>query len=87
MQGKDPCDDKLKERGCNHSFIIAEESSFHLFFLHPYAIKLWHWFASVLNVTLQFNSFDDICKLCEKGWSQQCKLVIQAALVNILFSI
>jgi len=32
---------------------------------------------------MQFNSLEDIWKLCDRGSSKQCKLVIKAALINI----
>ncbi|KAK2364421.1 hypothetical protein QL285_089294 [Trifolium repens] len=89
MHDKMPTDEKLMERGCvipsmcnlcnNHV-----ESSFHLFFECPYAIRLWSWLAGCLNVTLQFQSKEDIWKLCDWNWSPQCKVTITAAIINLL---
>ncbi|CAJ2635947.1 unnamed protein product [Trifolium pratense] len=68
---------------CNTTF----ESSFHLFFTCRFAFTLWCWLATVLNLTLHFQSIEDIWNLCERSWSPQCKIVIKSVIVNILNSI
>ena len=60
-----------------------EENTFHLFFLCPYVIQIWNWFAHSLNCTLQFQSKEDIWSVCKKASNQQCKVVITTALINI----
>ncbi|PNX65865.1 ribonuclease H, partial [Trifolium pratense] len=42
---------------------------------------------SILNLVLQFNSMEDMWKVCDINWSPQCKVVITSALVNLLNSI
>lgn len=92
MHDKILVDEKLKERGllipsmcssCRHQ----EESTFHLFFTCAFATHLWRWFASVLNLSLSFPTVDDLWKDCDKGWSPQCKLTIQATIIYILNAI
>jgi hypothetical protein len=60
---------------------------FHLFFQCDFAFFIWCWLAFVLNVTLQFQSMYDLWLLAESNWSPQCKVVINAALIHILYAI
>ncbi|GAU48769.1 hypothetical protein TSUD_406120 [Trifolium subterraneum] len=91
MLDKVPTDDKLIERGCNLPSMcslcnIHSETLFHLFFQCSFSFQIWCWLASVLDVTLHFSSMTDIWQLAE-NWSPQCKVVINAALVHILYAI
>jgi len=45
------------------------ETTTHLFFECSFALKLWTWFASILNSPLQFNSMDDVWKILDRNWS------------------
>jgi ribonuclease HI len=89
MHDKMPTDEKLMERGlsipsmCNLCYNNSE-SSFHIFFDCPYAIKIWIWLSSTLNLSLHFNDIEDIWRLCDRSSSAQCKIVIKAAVINIL---
>jgi len=58
------------------------ETTFHLFFECSFAFKLRCWFATILDTPLQFQSITDIWSTCDRGWSPQCKVVIQATTVN-----
>jgi len=92
MHDKVPTDDNLMSRGClipsRCSLCLSNnESTFHLFFQCPYAVNIWKWFASVLNLNLHFQTIDDIWSLCHKRWNPQCKLVVTSALINILNAI
>ncbi|KAK2424264.1 hypothetical protein QL285_034644 [Trifolium repens] len=92
MHQKMPTDENLLTRGCALPSMCSlcscqVESSFHIFFECPYAIKLWSWFAGCLNVTLQFHSMDDMWNLCDLNWSPQCRVTIIAAIVNLLNTI
>lgn len=92
MHDKLPNDEHLMDRGCYTPSMCSlchsnVENSFHLFFECPYSIKLWCWFASVLNMNLQFHDIADIWKLCDRGWTPQCKLVVKASIINIINSI
>ena len=63
---------------------MQTESSFHLFFQCPLAVRLWSWFASSIDMTLQFTSLDDIWKICDHSLFPQCKIVIKATLLNLI---
>jgi ribonuclease HI len=63
------------------------EITFHLFFECSSAFSLWCWFASILNLTLHFQSLEDIWHLCGRNWSPQCKITIKAAIINLLNAI
>jgi len=92
MHNKLPTDENMMGRGCSIASICSScntspESTFHLFFQCSLAMKLWSWLASLLNTNLQFNSVEDIWKLCNKIWTPQCKVVVQAVIINILSTI
>lgn len=91
VHDKLPTDEKLIQRGCNIPSMCSlcyscAETSFHLFFECRFAFRIWCWFASILDSTLHFQTIEDIWTICDRGWSPQCKTVIQASIVNI-FSI
>ncbi|XP_024632903.1 uncharacterized protein [Medicago truncatula] len=88
MHGKTPTDDQLALRGVSLAsmcscYYKAHEIATHLFFHCSFAFNLWSWLASILNMRLQFNTFEDVWQLTNGRWSPQCKVVIQAILVNI----
>jgi hypothetical protein len=88
MHDKVPTDEQLLKRGCYLPSMCNfccknAESSFHIFFQCDFAIQLWSWLAACLNLTLQFNSMDDIWKITDMNWSPQCKLTITAAIINL----
>ncbi|GAU51888.1 hypothetical protein TSUD_416730 [Trifolium subterraneum] len=89
MHGKVPTDENLMIRGCLIPSMCNlcnrhVESSFHIFFECDYAIKLWSWFAGCVNLVLQFNSMEDMWKLCDLNWSPQCKITITATIINLI---
>ena len=92
MLKKLPTDENLSLRGsylpsmCSscHSQI---ENSFHLFFDYSFALKLWSWLSSTLNISLQFTSLEDIWLILDRGWSPQCKVVIKACIINLIKTI
>jgi ribonuclease HI len=92
MHGKVPTDENLMVRGC---YIPSQcnlcnrhvETSFHIFFECPFAVRLWSWFAGCLNQTLQFNSMDDMWKISDWQWSPQSKITVNAAIVHLLNTI
>jgi len=92
MYGKIPTDDQLVLRGmslvsvCNCCFKNQETAS-HLFFHCNFASQLWNWLASILNRNVQVGSIEEVWSLTDRGWSPQCKIVIQAILVNIIHTI
>ncbi|CAJ2637539.1 unnamed protein product [Trifolium pratense] len=89
MHEKVPTDENLMIRGCSIPSMCNlcnrhVESSFHIFFECDYAINLWSWFAGCINLVLQFNSMEDMWKLCDLNWSPQCKITITAAIINLI---
>jgi hypothetical protein len=57
MMGKLPTDENLLQRGCNLPSMCSlchntEESSFQLFFECIYAVHIWCWLATTLNISL-----------------------------------
>lgn len=92
IHDKVPTNEKLQQRGCQLPSMCSlcgthVETSFHLFFECCFAFKIWCWFASVLDSPLHFQSIHDIWSVCDRGWSPQCKVVIQATIVNIISTI
>jgi len=92
MHDKMPTDEKLKERGCSfpsicNLYLNQEETTFHVFFDCSYAMRLWNWLASTLNFNLHFNNIEEIWQVCDRRWNPQCKVVIKAAMVNVLSTI
>jgi ribonuclease HI len=92
MHDKVPTDENLLRRGCfipsMCSFCFKhDESSFHIFFECDFAIKLWSWLASCLDLNLQFTSFEDMWKVADLNWSPQCKITVIAAIVNLINTI
>jgi len=92
MHNKLLTDENLSIRGCYTPSMCnccsaSIETSSHLFFECPYASRLWNWLASVLNMNLQFTSYDDVWKICDRNWSAQCKVVVKASLINMFSTI
>jgi len=84
-----PTDENLMQRGCYipsrcSLCLMNSETSFHLFFQCPFVVRIWPWFTISIDKVLQFQSMDDIWKICDQSWSPQCKIVIKAALINLL---
>jgi hypothetical protein len=92
MLDKVPTDDKLSERGCNMPSMCSlcscnQETMFHLFFQCQFAVGLWCWLATSLDLVIQFQLMDDIWNLCNRACSSQSQIVIKAAIINILYAI
>jgi hypothetical protein len=89
MHNKVPTDDNLMTRGIHSPSMCSScnsqvESSFHLFFECTFAMKLWNWLFSIINIYIQFTSVHDVWSLLDRNWSPQCTLVIKACLINII---
>lgn len=87
-----PTDEKLQQRGCFYSSMCSlcfskVETTFHLVFECKFSFMIWCWFASILDSALHFQSIEDIWTICDRGWSPQCKSVIQATIVNIFSTV
>jgi len=90
MHKKVPTDENLNSRGCSFPSMCSTcksftESSMHLFFECSFALKMWSWLASIINV--QVTSIDDIWPIINRNWSPQCKVVVQACIINIIIVI
>jgi len=92
MLNKLPTDENLSLRGsyipsmCSscHSQV---ENCLHLFFDCSFALKSWSWLTSILNISFQLTSMDDIWLILDRGWSPQCKVVIKACIINLINTI
>jgi hypothetical protein len=92
MHGKLPTDKNLILRGCHLPSVCNMcfqnvETSFHLFFQCPFAVYIWTWFSKIVGLNQHFNSIEEIWSLCDINWQPRCKVVILAALVNIISTI
>lgn len=92
MHNKVPTDENLMITECNLPSMCSIclkcfENSFHLFFECHLATKLWACLANVIRLPLLFTSKEDIWNLCDKAWSPQCNVVLQAVLVNLIDTI
>jgi len=79
-------DDNLIRRGCQIPSMctlcgLAQETSSHLFINCPFAIEIWNWLASIINLPCNFTSVMEILKIAERNWSAQFKLVVLAAII------
>lgn len=61
---------------------MATESSSHLFLECNFAQQIWNWLQSILNSNFNIATFLDPLKIIERNWSQQCKVVLLAAIIN-----
>jgi len=89
IHNKLPTDDNLTLRGCNFPSMCSScqsssENAFHLFFECSFAVQLWNWLASILNMHLNFNSPQDIWSILNHGWTPQCRIVIKACIINLI---
>lgn len=87
-----PTNENLIKRGSTLASVCStclktSETTDHISFHCYVARKLWDWFATVLNSSLQFRDFNDVWTTVNKHWSPQCLVVIKACIVNILSSI
>jgi len=92
MHDKMPTNENLIRRGCCLPSICNlclnnQETSFHIFFDCPYAIKIWTWLSTTININLHFNNITEIWQVCDRRWTPQCKIVIKAAIVNFIATI
>lgn len=92
LHNKAPTDENLMLRGASLASMCSScnsqpESSNHLFFECPFALKLWNWLASILHMAIPLTSCSDILKILDRRWSPQCKVVIQSCLINLINTI
>jgi len=87
-----PTDENLIKRGLQFPSVcnlcgLSQETTKHLFLECSFAVNIWQWLSSVINISCNFTSFLDILKIAERNWSPQCRLVILAACIFCLNSI
>jgi len=66
---------------------VSSESSSHILLDCLHALNLWRWFASIFGCTLNFQTKEDIWNIYNGSWNPQCKVVVNAALINLIYSI
>lgn len=77
---------KLWDRGCNIVSVcnLCEqnfETSDHLFFWCPFAVKIWNWLQHLLNKSFDCSSIQGILSSAVLGWSPQMKDTVLAAVI------
>jgi hypothetical protein len=92
MYNKLPTDENLMLQGSNIPSMCNQchkhvENTFHMFFTCSYAINIWSWLASALNLSLNFTCLEDIWKIYDMNWSPQCNVVVTSALINLFNAI
>ena len=92
FHNKLPTDDNLILRGCYIPSVCSlccstQETSQHLFLDCPFAVQLWSWFVSILNLQCNVASFMDILRISDRSWSPHCKLVIKATIIHCFHTI
>ena len=89
---KVPIDENLWSRGfqfpsmCSSCFKHCE-TTFHLFFECTFAKHLWDWLFSITNRSMQFSNCLDFWKILDRNWSPQCKTVLKACMINIIYTV
>jgi hypothetical protein len=85
-------DDNLRRRGflmvsccslCNQAY----ETSQHLFFECPFAIKWWNWLSSSIEFPLDISSPAALLSILDRNWSSQVKDLLISAITNIVWLI
>ena len=92
MHNRVPTDENLMSKGVQIPTMCSTcnsncESSFHLFFECSYAMKIWNWLFSIINIYIQFSTLGDFWSLLNRNWSPQCNLVLKACMINIINTI
>ncbi|RHN65352.1 putative reverse transcriptase zinc-binding domain-containing protein [Medicago truncatula] len=92
LHNKVPLEENLLSRGfqfpswCSFYNILCE-STFHLFFECSFAMHLWNWLLSIININMQFANCFDFLKILDRKWSPQCRTVLKACMFNIIYTI
>lgn len=89
LHNKLPTDDNLSLRGCNISSMCslcdkAQETIAHLFLECSFATSIWHWLSSIINLKCTFTLIQEAIQLVHRNWSPLCKIVVLAAVTNII---
>ena len=79
-------------RGCNLPSMCslcgkAQEMTSPLFLDCSFAGSIWQWFSSIINLQCTFSSLQDAIQITQRNWSPLCKIVITAAIINIINTI
>ncbi|GAU40289.1 hypothetical protein TSUD_362690 [Trifolium subterraneum] len=92
FHNKLPTDDNLAVRAislpsmcslCNKHL----ELSSHLFLECPFSLAIWQWFASIINLNMDFNSYSSLLNIINRGWNPQFKITVTAAVIFIINNI
>lgn len=81
-----PTDENLIKRGLYFPSVCnlcgaAQESTTHLFLECPFAVSIWNWLSSTIQLSCNLSSFMTIMKIADRNWSPQCRIVILAACI------
>ncbi|XP_058741922.1 uncharacterized protein LOC131614340 [Vicia villosa] len=92
MHNKIPTDENMTLRGFSFPSKCSlcdsnEEKSTHLFFDCFFAVKIWSWFSSILEVPNAIKSLADCLQILNEAWSQQAMAVIKSSIVFIIYQI
>lgn len=92
IHNKMPTYDNLQRKGLSFPSMCSlcgmqSETSHHLFLQCSFSLTLWNWLTNIINMNINLTSVLTILDTCKRGWSPQRKLVIIAAIINILNAI
>lgn len=81
-----PTDENLIKRGLQFPSIfnlcgLQQESTCHLFLDCSFALSIWNWLSSIIQLNCNLSSFMDILKIADRNWSPQCRTVILDACI------
>ncbi|XP_058764477.1 uncharacterized protein LOC131637902 [Vicia villosa] len=92
MHHKMPTDDLWLRRGFSFPSRCSlcgcmDESEQHLFFNCRFALMLWSWLKSMLNLSFSILGWEDIWRILDKDGAVQCKVINLAAVFSLLHTI
>lgn len=87
-----PTDDNIRKVGLALASVCsicgkAEESIEHLFFICPFAVRLWSWLSSLVRMRIDASNINAILAILDQAGSVQVKHTLLAAIINVLWFI
>jgi len=65
----------------------AQETTVHLFLECTYADSIWQWFSFIIHVQCKVSLIQEAIQISQRSWSPLCKIVVLAAIINIINTI